>query len=241
MPPSLFWNVKHNRGHARERLCKKCSISILGRSAMRITFISPPVGLGGGTRVVVIYAIQLMRRGHQVQIISPPPRMPTFRQQLKSWLNGDGWQHGLSALASHIDGSGVDHKILDRFRAINDGDVADGDVVIATWWETAEWVNKLSPTKGAKAYFIQHHEVFSYLPVDRCKATYRMPLHKIVVARWLKDVMRTQYGDNEVDLVPNSVDRSQFFSPTRGKQSTPTVGVLQSEAPSKGLDAALWH
>ena len=66
-----------------------------------------------------------------------------------------------------------------------------------------------------------------------------MPLHKIVVARWLKDVMRTQYGDNEVDLVPNSVDRSQFFSPTRGKQSTPTVGVLHSEAPSKGLDAAL--
>ena len=89
--------------------------------------------------------------------------MPTFRQQLKSWLNGDGWQHGLSALASHIDGSGVDHKILDRFRAINDGDVADGDVdchVVGA----AEWVNKLSPTKGAKAYFIQHHEVFSTSP-----------------------------------------------------------------------------
>ena len=31
---------------------------------MRITFISPTVNMGGGTRVVVIYAERLMRMGH---------------------------------------------------------------------------------------------------------------------------------------------------------------------------------
>ena len=43
-------------------------------------------------------------------------------------------------------------------------------VVIATWWETAEWVAGLSPRKGAKAYFLQHHEVHPGQPVDRVRA-----------------------------------------------------------------------
>src|SRR5262249_39812611 len=115
----------------------------------------------------------------------------------------------------------------------------DADVVIATWWETAEWVNTLSPNKGAKVYFIQHHEVFPHLPTERCHATYRMPLHKIVIAQWLKDVMRTQYDDDIIDLVPNSVDRAQFFAEARNKQSIPTVGFLYSTHSSKGLDVTL--
>src|SRR6185503_16030488 len=125
------------------------------------------------------------------------------------------------------------------WRPVTDDDVPDGDIVIATWWETAEWVNALGPGKGAKVYFIQHHEIFPYLPVSRCHATYRFPMHKIVIARWLKEVMSTQYGDKVVDLVPNSVDRTQFFSAVRGKQSVPTVGFLYATAEFKGLDVLL--
>jgi len=206
---------------------------------MRITFIIPTVSLAGGTRVVVIYAQALVRLGHLVRIISPPPQSMPLRQKLKSWIFDNGRLNDLRPPMSHLDGSGLDHHVLDRWRPVTDVDVPDGDLVIATWWETAEWVNALSPNKGAKVYFIQHHEIFPYLPVKRCEATYRMPLHKIVVARWLQQVMRTRYGDEMVDFVPNSVDRSQFFSADRSKQSTPTVGVLYSAVPSKGLDTAL--
>ena len=118
-------------------------------------------------------------------------------------------------------------------------DIPDGDVVIATWWETAEWVGALAASKGAKVYFVQGHEVFPHLPVARCRATYRLPLHKIVVARWLREVMDTEYGDTHVDVVPNSVDREQFFAPARGKQDAPTVGFLYSRATLKGLDVSL--
>jgi glycosyltransferase involved in cell wall biosynthesis len=51
--------------------------------------------------------------------------------------------------------------------------------------------------------------------------------------------MRTQYGDYKVDLAPNSVDRSQFFAEPRGQQPTPTVGLLFSSTPFKGLELAL--
>ena len=206
---------------------------------MRITFILPTASLSGGIRVVVIYAQALVRMGHLVSIISQPPQPMPLRRKLKSWILGNGMSNVSPQPMSHLDGSELNHCVLDRWRPVIDADVPDGDVVVATWWETAEWVNALSPNKGAKVYLIQHHEIFPYLPVERCKATYRMPFHKIVVARWLQQTMSDQYGDGIVDLVPNSVDKLQFFAAERSKQSIPTVGVLYSTAPSKGLDVSL--
>jgi glycosyltransferase involved in cell wall biosynthesis len=163
----------------------------------------------------------------------------SLRQRFRSWRKGDGWPTDQSVLPSHLDGCGFDHHVLDVWRPVTDADVPDADVVIATWWETAEWVNALDARKGAKAYFIQGHEVFSFLPVERCRATYRFPLHKIVVSRWLKQIMEKEYGDSVIDLVPNSVDKNQFFAATRGKQETPTVGLLYSSASFKGLDTSI--
>lgn len=206
---------------------------------MRITFILPTVTMAGGIRVIGIYARELMRMGHSVCLISPPPKAETLRRKFRSWRKGQGWPAAQAAFPSYLDGSGLDHRILDAWRPVRDEDVPDADAVVATWWETAEWVNALSSKKGAKAYFIQHHEVFPYLPVERCRATYRLPLHKIVIARWLKQVMETEYGDATADLVPNGVDKTQFFAPTRGKQKVPTVGLLYAGAPFKGLDISI--
>jgi glycosyltransferase involved in cell wall biosynthesis len=122
---------------------------------------------------------------------------------------------------------------------VTDRDVPDGDVVIATWWETAEWVAKLSPRKGAKAYFIQHYEVFDFTPAERVKATWRMPLHKITVSRWLVELAAREYGDRKVWLVPNSVDTDQFYAPPRGRQRQPTVGLLYSTIKWKGVVVSL--
>jgi len=205
---------------------------------MRITFISPPVNMSGGIKVMAIYAKALAERGHNVSIISLPLEKISFITKLKSFLKGRGWI-SKPTTASHIDGLGLNHKVLERFRPITDHDLLDSDVVIATWWLTAEWVYALSDGKGAKVYFIQGHEVYSHLPVDRCRATYQLPLHKIVIARWLQDLMQTEYGNKVVDLVPNSVDHSQFFAGLRGKQPVPTLGFLYSPAQLKGVDITL--
>ncbi|WP_084462223.1 glycosyltransferase family 4 protein [Bradyrhizobium sp. WSM1417] len=201
---------------------------------MRVTFVLPTVEFSGGIRVVSVYARELMKMGHRVCLVSPPPKRRSF------WSRLIGDKHGESEQArSFLDDEIFDHRVIDRWRPIRDEDVPDSDVVIATWWETAEWVNALSRSKGAKVYFIQHHEVFPYLPVNRCRATYRFPMHKIVIARWLKETMSAEYGDNSADLIPNSVDRSQFFAAPRGKQSVATVGALYSVAPFKGFDLTL--
>jgi glycosyltransferase involved in cell wall biosynthesis len=205
---------------------------------MRITFILPVVSMGGGIKVVGIYAKALADKGHKVVLISPPlPDMP-IRRKLKSLITGCGWPRHRQP-DSHLDGLGLDHRILDRWRPVTDADVPDADVVIATWWETAEWVDALSVCKGAKVYFIQGYEVHEHIPAERSRATYLLPLHKIVIAKWLQRVMCTMYGDENVDLVSNSVDHEQFFSGVRGKQPVPTVGFLYSSTRLKGVDVTM--
>jgi glycosyltransferase involved in cell wall biosynthesis len=207
---------------------------------LRITFLAPPVNLSGGIRVIALHGQGLQRMGHEVTVVSQGAYQPPFLAKLRNLLAGRGWPRVPAHAPSHLDGAGLRHIVLDAHRPIVDRDVPDGDVVIASWWETAEWVAALAPSKGRKFYFVQHHEVvFLTAPQARVRATYRLPLRKIVIARWLAEVMRDDYGDQDCALVPNSVDHQLFHAPPRNKQTVPTVGLLYIGTAFKGLDVAL--
>jgi glycosyltransferase involved in cell wall biosynthesis len=206
---------------------------------MRITFLSPPFNLSGGHRVKAIYAQKLHERGHEVTVVAPGTPRPTLRQIARSLVRDRAWPKTHADLPSHFDRIDAECRIAGHFGPITDADVPDADVVIATWWETAEWAASLSPSKGAKVYFIQHHEVWPYLPVERVEATWRFPMQKIVVAAWLAEIARERYGDDGVVLVPNAVDRDQFHAPPRGKNAVPTVGMMYSRSHFKGCDVSL--
>lgn len=207
---------------------------------MKITFVLPHAGTAGGIRVVAIYADRLKKRGHEVFVVSLPLEPARPFQQVKSLLKGQGWIKTESDRTSYFDGIDVPHRVLERWRPITDADVPDADVVVATWWETAEWVAKMSPAKGAKVYFIQHHEVvFPGMPTERVAATWSLPMHKIVVAQWLANLASEQYGEPQVSLVPCAIDPKQFYAPKRGKQPVPTVGMMYASVPWKGGDISV--
>ena len=201
---------------------------------MKITFVLPFVTLSGGIRVVATYADRLKKRGHEVFVISIPNRPSTLRQKIKTLLKGKRWpvqNHG----PSYFDDIDIEHKVLESYPITND-DVPDADVVIATWWKSAEWVNTFNNSKGIKFYFVQGHEIYHTQSVERVKSTYRLPLKKITISNWLLDMMDKEYGDKEVSLVPNSVDYEIFNAPERGKQSFPTIGFIYTPAHIKGCD-----
>ncbi|HLJ61980.1 MAG TPA: glycosyltransferase family 4 protein [bacterium] len=85
--------------------------------------------------------------------------------------------------------------------------VPDADVVVATAWQTAEWIATYPPVKGKKLYLIQHLESWSG-PADRVLATWRLPLRKIVIAEWLHNFAAT-LGE-AADYVPNGLDFATF-------------------------------
>ncbi|MGB8701562.1 MAG: glycosyltransferase family 4 protein [Thermosynechococcaceae cyanobacterium] len=189
--------------------------------------------------MIAIYADRLQRQGHSVTVIAGPYPRPTVKQRLKTLFYGSPQMAVFNPETSHFADLQIRCVTLDRPRPLREADVPDGDVIIASWWETAEWIAALSPAKGRKVYFIQHHEVFEYLPRDRVEATYRLPFFQIAIAQWLVDILQTRYGAGPVALVPNGVDLNQFYSAPRSKAAVPTVGLVYSVTPWKGCDIAL--
>lgn len=207
---------------------------------MKITFIIPFVSVFGGIRVVATHARYLQNLGHDVLVLGLKRPQPTLKERVKALLKaGKILRRQPEEQDHYFQTSGVPLKIIDHPKPIVDDDVPDADVVVASWWETAEWVAQLSPAKGEKFYFIQHHEVFDLLHADRVRATYRMALHKITISQWLVDTLSQTYGTKQVTLVPNSVDTSLFQAPPRRKNKVLTVGFLYFEAPWKGCDLSL--
>ena len=212
---------------------------------MKITFVLPSLGRSGGMRVLSKYTELLQKRGHKIVIVSTPQKQPTSIQQLRSLIKGKGWLPPLPKEESHFDNMDVECHVLETHRQITNRDVPDADIIMATWWETAEWVAALSPSKGAKVYFIQHYEAFDYLPQGRVEATWRLPMHKIVVAKWLADIAREKYNDLCISVVPPTVDTKKFYDvqsqaqQPRGKQSVPTVGMYYTTTPWKGCKMAI--
>ncbi len=196
---------------------------------MRVTFVlAGSYGLSGGDRVIANFAKQLYARGYTVNLIARPRRP---RPWYKPWK-----QHPQPLRESHFDQLPMPRRVLERYRPVTDADVPEADVIVATWWETAEWIAALSRDKGAKAYLIQHHETFDYLPQERAAATYRLPLHKLVVARWLQELMQKEYGDTCVSRIRMGIDHAQFHAPPRAKQPIPTIGFIYSRTAWKGAE-----
>jgi glycosyltransferase involved in cell wall biosynthesis len=210
---------------------------------MRITFVLPgwaksPVG---GFRVVYEYANRLSENGHQVNVVHPFLLFPdetNLKQKMKMFAKG---------ITSHFFkdtkvywfsiSPKVSMLIVDSLEEKN---MPAGDVIIATAWQTAEWVNRSSQDKGDKFYLIQHYEIWSG-PEGRVKATWKMPLKKIVIAKWLKDLVE-EMGEKVIAYIPNGLDFKHFCIHVPIERREPAkVGMLYDpsawKGPRDGIDA----
>ncbi len=205
---------------------------------MRISLILPPVGLSGGIRVLAIYAQGLQARGHEVTVVSPAHYRPSALRRAVRYLRGRRERWGPTRPVPYFKEAGVRHQVLETYRPVRDADVPDGDVVVATWWETAPWVADLSAAKGAKAYFVQDYGAAGQ-ELEKVVPTWSLPLHLITISRFLMDLMREHGVTAPIDLVPNGVDTNLFHAPPRERNATPTVGTIYRELPEKGCGVVL--
>jgi glycosyltransferase involved in cell wall biosynthesis len=139
---------------------------------------------------------------------------------------------------SHFKQAGITLRLLEETRPIVDRDVPDADLVIATWWETAEWVMQLDARKGTKAHLMQDYEAWAG-PADRVDSICACTIPKIVTAQWLAEMLERRFNQTNVRVVPYGVDKSIFSAPPRTKQPEPTVGLSYSNLHRKGTDIVL--
>jgi glycosyltransferase involved in cell wall biosynthesis len=170
--------------------------------------------------------------------VARPSPLPPLRRRVKQLLRTGRWPASGTVSPFYRDKL-FTRLTLDRVRLPTDADVPDADVLVTTWFETAEWAQQLSPSKGRRVAFTQGYEVFEPMPVDRINAAWRLPEPMIVVSAWLKEVAEQRFGRQDVFLVPNSVDRAVFYGEQRERTDRPTVGFLAHQMAAKGTARCL--
>ncbi len=204
---------------------------------MDITFVIPRANLSGGIRIVAEHAQMLHERGHEVTVVAGRPEKPTVRSRVRAGLRGQ-FKLSVGEGPTHLDDVPYCVRIVEHAGAVVADDVPDADVILATWWKTAEWVAAMPACKGVKVNFLQHYEAHPGQPKDRVDAVWRLPMRKIVVSRWLEGIAREQFGDDSVILVPNGVSTSDFPFVERGLSGRRVVGAMFSPASFKRFDLA---
>jgi len=214
---------------------------------VRITFITPQDSLTGGIRVIATYARCLQDLGHTVLIAcAPPHRLGGLRPALRALRRGDlagVWEATRQSFSTpapeqgHIANSGVPCIIFDHQQPSQVAMLPDADLLIATWWETAVWVDAMPRSKGRKVHLIQGYEIWTGGDVrERLHAALRLPNRKIAISSQLKFDIEAELGDLDIRVVPNAVDLVQFDAPWRDRGSPPTVGFTYSRLLIKGAD-----
>ena len=208
---------------------------------LRINWILRGTNLAGGTKSNRLLAEAMVRRGHDVTIVYSmigPTRPRPW--QVRCWYRRVRKQFsGLGKQRHHLESSTACLLPVKRC-PIDQEDVPDADVTIATWWETAHWIRDWSDRKGLKAYFVRGYEIHGGDP-EQVKATYRLPYMKLVISSWLKRLMAEEFDDPNAILIYNGIDHEQFNCESRNKSSVSTVGMLYGSESLKcaqvGFDA----
>lgn len=205
---------------------------------MKITFVLDFAGLAGGVRVVAAYANRLAARGHEVTVVSRPWPKPGLSGQVRHLL-AKGRFPTLPAATTLFEPLGARHRTIESFRPIVDADLPDGDLVVATLWKTAEWVQALSSAKGRKAYLMQDYEMFDFVPKEQVAKSYGYDFLRIAVSGYIRDEIARNHGVTDVHVINNAVDLEHFSVPPRAKNERLTLGFMYQPRGSKNVALAL--
>jgi hypothetical protein len=187
---------------------------------VKITFLCPHLRIAGGVRAILTYADRLTAEGHQVDVVVPAKgRGRAFWRSLTG--AGPDWIPGFRARVVWVD----------RWRP---SALPDGDAIIATAWQSAAAVADAPARCGRKFYFVQHYESLYHGQAEAVDATYRLPLRKIVISTWLRDVMRARFA-SEAEVLVTPVDPMLFHAvPVTVATSRPRVLMLHHDYAWKG-------
>lgn len=201
---------------------------------MKITFIIPALGLGGGTKIVFEYANHLVDKGHDVSIIYP---LLGKDYGFKFYNIKKIIHYVIGILIKLKQGNSVDwfnlKANLIRVLTLKEKYIPNADIIVATWWETAYLINKYNKNKGSKFYLIQGYEIFGG-PPEKVHQSYELNLHKIVIAKWLYEKLTELGVSKNLEYIPNGIDFSKYKLINDIKNRPKRVAMLYHEASHKG-------
>jgi glycosyltransferase involved in cell wall biosynthesis len=188
---------------------------------VRITILCPHLRIAGGVRAILTYADRLADRGHHVELVVPAGGWLAARRRARR--GGEpAWFPGFRPRV----------RWVSRWSPRR---LPAADVLVATAWQSAPVVAAAPPRCGAGVYLVQHYESLYHGEASAVDATYRLPLRKVVISTWLRDIMREKFGA-EAEVLVTPVDPALFHPvPVRVATPRPRVLMLHHEYAWKGV------
>ncbi len=177
---------------------------------MRITYVLPRPELGGGTKVVFQHADLLLERGHRVTVLGDGP--------------APGWA---SFRVPYLDGRAPIS-------------LPSQDLVVATFWTTAERVRELAlgpPAHFCQGYEGSHKHYLAQLP--EIEAAYAHPCPRLTVTPHLAELLKRKFGSRS-RVVPPVLDplfRPRMRLAPRRSPRVVIPGIFGAEV--KGVGTAI--
>lgn len=165
---------------------------------------------GGGIKIILEHANRLVEKGHQVHIVYPASlnwRKGSFRYKLQCIYIYFKRKYFIGY--SSTKWFNLNNKVKEHWTwSLNFPFVPSTDIYIATEVRTSEYLNKYPINNSRKFYFIQDYENW-FVTDDFVKSTYHYPLNKIVITKWLYDIINKEEHE-KCTLVPNAFDFTKF-------------------------------
>ena len=182
---------------------------------MQVTFVLPGYSLSpsGGFKVIYEYASRLQKLGHNTSVIHPfsfEPQTSIFHipgQNL--WRISRSLTHNSRDFWVSLDPAVRVYFVRD----LRPKFVRKGDIVVASAWETAEWVAQYPASKGRKYYLIHDYErymVASPAIRKRMEQTYLAGMHNIVTSPAGKKMVE-RCGAKVNSYIPNGIDFDIYY------------------------------
>lgn len=178
---------------------------------MKVTFVLPFDGRRpvGGLKVAYEYANHLVKMGHDVTLVHPAGLYLGSGKSDRWYRNIAKFViYGMTRKYLPSDWFVLDPKVVFRWLpSLRARRIPKSDVVVATAWETAEWVSGYPDDRGQKFYLIQHFEDWCG-DRQRVLNTWKLPLKKVVISKWLGEIARS-LGES-FNYIPNGLDFERF-------------------------------
>lgn len=205
----------------------------------KIVFLLPAAMKGpvGGVKVVLEYANRLSAEGFDVTLVYAP-----FSRIMK-WDIAHRLVYHLIFLRLKLSGNwrpqwlsiskGIHQKLVFTHHDFNYPKDAK---IVATAVDTAVELNRYKIPKKQKFYFIQDFENW-FVSDDYVRQTYRLPMQKIVISRWLEQ--EVERSGSRAILVPNGFDFKRFHLILPPEQRDPLqIAFMYHADRRKGIDTA---
>ena len=199
----------------------------------KITFPLEGFNLGGGIRIVIQVANALAKKGHRVRIVVPDyAAIPPFKLDDSVQLE-----------IKRTRGAKLLRKVYYLLN-LSLTSTRETDICFATGFKTSYYVclsKWLRFSRARLAYLVQHYEALSHAGTGGVRTrvlsflarlSYRLPLKRIVVSHWVKDMI----ADENAVLIRCGIDLSTFRpgNGTRKDAADFVVGTIAGGSVWKG-------